>query len=170
MTTYIATAPDGSEVTRKSDRAYSHAVLVEGNEGWKATGFCGRLDLAHKKQIKHPGSIVVEVKSLGVTQADETKAEVTEEVVSTDMGLVGAPVTKVTASQALEPKPTIGKLVNELLMDEGLDYKSIVSRVMAEFPDAKTTTRSVASVAAVLRKKGINVPIRQKRSASPNSK
>jgi hypothetical protein len=143
---------------------------VEGNEGWKAAGFCGRLDLAHKKQIKHPGSIVVEVKALGDTQADETKAEVTEETVSTDLELVGAPETKVTASQAPEPKPTIGKLVNELLMDEGLDYKSIVSRVMAEFPDAKTTTRSVASVAAVLRKKGVNVPIRQKRSASPNSK
>jgi hypothetical protein len=33
MTTYVATAPDGSEHTRKTDRTYTHAVLVEGKEG-----------------------------------------------------------------------------------------------------------------------------------------
>jgi hypothetical protein len=32
----------------------------------------------------------------------------------------------------------------------------------AEFPDAKTSVRSVASVAAGLRKKGVDVPIRRK--------
>ena len=47
-------------------------------------------------------------------------------------------------------------------MDETLDYAAIVARVVAEFPDARTTARSVASVAAVLRKKGVDVPLRRK--------
>lgn len=62
-------------------------------------------------------------------------------------------------------KWTIGRLVEKLLMDETLDYVTIVDQVMAEFPDAKTTARSVASVAAVLRKKGIGVPKRWKSKA-----
>ena len=60
-----------------------------------------------------------------------------------------------------KPKGTIGRLVEELLMDEALDYTAIVDRVMAEFSNAKTTARSVASVAAVLRKKGVDVPKRR---------
>ena len=47
-------------------------------------------------------------------------------------------------------------------MDENLGYAAIVDQVVAEFPDAKTTTRSVASVAAVMRKKGVDVPVRKK--------
>ena len=46
-------------------------------------------------------------------------------------------------------------------MDETMDYTAIVDRVMAEFSNAKTTARSVASVAAVLRKKGVDVPKRR---------
>lgn len=65
-----------------------------------------------------------------------------------------------------EPTRTIGSLVQELLMDEALDYTSIVDRVMAEFPDAKTSVRSVASVAATMRRRGVEVPMRRgKKSA-----
>ncbi len=173
-TTYIATAPDGTELTRKTDRTYSHAVLLEGNgpEGsvWKAAGFCGRIDLAHKKQIEHPGSVVVEVKALGDTQTDKPKAttaedaepakgetnEASEQEPSVDEKIRNAKVT------GPKPKQTIGRLVEELLMDETLDYLAIVEQVVAVFPDAKTTVRSVASVAAVLRKKGAQVPMRRK--------
>ena len=49
-TTYVATAPDGSEHVRKTERTYTHAVLLEGKEGWEAVGFCGRPDLAEKKR------------------------------------------------------------------------------------------------------------------------
>jgi hypothetical protein len=65
-----------------------------------------------------------------------------------------------------EPRRTIGSLVQELLMDPDLGYLAIVDRVVAEFPDAKTSVRSVASVAAVLRKKGVDVPIRRKVKSS----
>jgi hypothetical protein len=64
-TTYVAIAPDGSQHARKTDRTYTHAVLVEGKEGWGAVGFCGRPDLAEKKRGEHPGSIVVECGVLG---------------------------------------------------------------------------------------------------------
>ena len=169
-TTYIATAPDASEVTRKTDRTYSHAVLLEGNDGWKAVGFCGRIDLAHKKQIEHPGSVVVEVKALGDAQTDKPKAEAAEDAEPTKDETIEAPEPEPSVDEKIrnakvmgpERKGTIGELVHELLMDETLEYVAIVDRVMAKFPDAKTTTRSVASVAAVLRKKGAEVPKRRK--------
>ena len=169
-TTLIATAPDGSELTRKTDRTYSHAVLLEGKDGWKAAGFCGRIDLAHKKQIEHPGSVVVEVKALGDTQTDKPKAKATEGAEPVIDETVGRPEQEPSVDEKIrnakvtgpERKGTIGELVHELLMDETLDYVAIVDRVMAKFPYAKTTTRSVASVAAVLRKKGAEVPKRRK--------
>lgn len=154
-TTYVATAPDGSEHTRKTDRTYSHAVLLQGKNGWTLVGFCGRLDLAQKKQGEHPGSIFVEVRELGATEADETKAEATE-------GAEHATQAAEDVVESVTPKLTISRLTEKLLMDENLGYAAIVDQVVAEFPDAKTTTRSVASVAAVMRKNGVDVPMRRK--------
>lgn len=165
-TTYVATAPDGSEHTRKTDRTYTHAVLLESKEGWEAVGFCGRPDLAEKKRGEHPGSIVVECDVFGGCAAYMPETEVTEptathadEEKTVDQKIREA---KVHVPESAEPKRTIGSLVQELLMDEALAYTAIVDRVMADFPDAKTTVRSVASVAAVLRKKGSDVPMRRK--------
>jgi len=78
----VATAPDGSQHTRKTDRTYTHAVLLEGEEGWGAVGFCGRPDLAEKKRGEHPGSIVVEGGVLGDRAADRPEAEATENAVN----------------------------------------------------------------------------------------
>lgn len=155
MTTYVATAPDGSEHTRKTDRTYSHAVLLDGKEGWTAVGFCGRLDLAQKKQGEHPGSIFVEVRELGATEADVTKAEAAEDAEQANHEAEDT-------AEDHKPKLTISRLTEKLLMDENLGYAAIVDQVVAEFPDAKTTTRSVASVAAVMRKNGTPVPTRRK--------
>lgn len=53
-TTYIATAPDGTESTRTSARTYTHAVLVfnksykESVETWGAISFHGSEELAAK--------------------------------------------------------------------------------------------------------------------------
>lgn len=154
-TTYVATAPDGSEHTRKTDRTYSHAVLLEGKDGWAVVGFCGRLDLAQKKQGEHPGSIFVEVRELGATEADETKAEAAEDPEQANHEAEDT-------AEDDKPKLTISRLTEKLLMDENLGYAAIVERVVADFPEAKTTTRSVASVAAVMRKKGVDVPMRKK--------
>ena len=113
-------------------------------------GFCGRLDLAQKKQGEHPGSIFVEVRELGATKAEA--AEDAEQAIHEAE----------EAAEGDKPKLTISRLTENLLMDENLGYAAIVDQVVAEFPDAKTTTRSVASVAAVMRKKGVDVPMRKK--------
>lgn len=168
-TTYVATAPDGSQHTRKTDRTYTHAVLLECKEGWGAVGFCGRPGLAEKKRGEHPGSIVVECGVLGDRSADVPETAATENVEPTtshadDEKSVDQKIreAKVHVPYGAKPKRTIGSLVQELLMDAALDYTAIVDRVVAEFPEAKTSVRSVASVAAVLRKKGVQVPLRRK--------
>ena len=164
-TTFAATAPDGTQHTRKTHRTYTHAVLLEGDSGWDAVGFCGRPDLAEKKRGEHPGSIVVECGVLGDRAADMPEAEATEptaapagEEKTVDQKIREA---KVHVPEGAEPKRTIGSLVQELLMDADLGYFAIVDRVVAEFPDAKTSVRSVASVAATLRKRGVDVPMRK---------
>lgn len=174
MTTYVATAPDGSEHTRKTDRTYSHAVLLEGNNGWGVVGFCGRLDLAQKKQGEHPGSIFVEVRELGDKQTDKPKTKTAEDAEQAKGETNGATEKELSVDEKIrnakvtgpKPKQTIGRLVRELLMDETLAYAAIVSMVKERFPDAKTTVRSVASVAAALRKKKVNVPMRRKSAKS----
>lgn len=67
------------------------------------------------------------------------------------------------AARAAKEGPTVGQTIERLLLDPaGLDYGAIVNRVLAEHPDANTSTRSVASVAATLRKKGVDVPMRRR--------
>jgi hypothetical protein len=58
------------------------------------------------------------------------------------------------------PVGAIGRMVEELLRDASLNYFQIVERIVAAFPDARTSRRSVASVAADLRRRGVDVPKR----------
>lgn len=65
-----------------------------------------------------------------------------------------------------EPKaPTIGAVIAEMVMDAALSYDMIVNLIHAKFPKANTSARSVASVAARLRKDGVDVPMRRKGKA-----
>lgn len=62
-----------------------------------------------------------------------------------------------------EARGGIGQMIAELLVDaEGYGYGEIVDIVRGEFPEASTSKRSVASVAAALRRKGVEVPMRRK--------
>lgn len=140
--TYVAVAPDGSEHARTSHRDYTHAVLVEGSNGWRAAGFCGRLDLAEKKAASEEQGIVVEV----TTRATRDPLDLGEEEVKSG-----------------KPKPTIGALVERLVTESAMDYAQVVEEVLRAFPDAKTTARSVASTAARLRRQGVDVPRRSGR-------
>ncbi len=147
--------------------------MLEGKEGWRAVGFCGRPDLAEKKRGEHPGSIVVECGSFGGRVADMPEAKVTENVEKAAPDADDKPARKQTVDEKIasakvhgpEPKRTIGSLAQELLMEPELGYLAIVDRVVAEFPNAKTSVRSVASVAAILRKKGVDVPLRRRRGS-----
>jgi hypothetical protein len=48
MTTYTATAADGQTYTRKTERTYTHAVIITWPEGRRQVKFAGRRDLAEK--------------------------------------------------------------------------------------------------------------------------
>lgn len=71
---------------------------------------------------------------------------------------------RAAATEEADDRPeTVGRLVERLLLaDEGsLSYADVVEEVRRRFPDAKTTRRSVASVAADMRKRGVEVPKRR---------
>ena len=72
-----------------------------------------------------------------------------------------APETKPT-----EKKVTIGSAIETLLMDASLSYTQIVDCIHAQFKGCNTSARSVASVAARLRKTGLNVPMRRQAKAA----
>lgn len=59
------------------------------------------------------------------------------------------------------PRGAIGALVIELLVTD-MPYEDIVARVRSTYPDARTTARSIASVAMDLRRDGVDVPSRRK--------
>lgn len=56
----------------------------------------------------------------------------------------------------------LSRRVESLVRDTKMSYADIVATIKKEFPHARTSTKSVASVACVMRKKGINVPLRLK--------
>ena len=68
--------------------------------------------------------------------------------------------------QAGSPEPVarggVNALVTRLLADPALSYSDIVAQVVAAFPGAQTSARSVASTASVLRRKGTQVPMRRR--------
>ena len=64
--------------------------------------------------------------------------------------------------KAAKPTQGVGALVRKLLAETDLDYAAILAEVRKAIPDAKTTVRSIASVASVARKKGEAVAVRRK--------
>ena len=71
--------------------------------------------------------------------------------------------TEARADAAEDAPATVGKLVERLLVADGgtWSYADVVDEVRRRFPDAKTTRRSVASVAADLRRRGVEVSKRR---------
>ena len=98
-----------------------------------------------------------------VAEAEASPVEAVEEPVLTVAEV--EPVQTVAEAAPVEtvPKPAIGaigKMVEELLKDASLSYFQIVERIADAFPTARTSRRSVASVAADLRRRGVDVPMR----------
>ena len=71
-----------------------------------------------------------------------------------------------TPAPTPEKKVTIGSVVTDLLMDATLSYDAIVDMIHDQFKGANTSARSIASVAARLRKTGVDVPTRRKAKAA----
>lgn len=72
-----------------------------------------------------------------------------------------APAEVQTPAEIKEPRVTIGSAVTELVRDATLSYDMIVNIIRGQFADAQTSRRSVASVAARLRKEWVEVPLRR---------
>jgi hypothetical protein len=47
---YRAETPDGQPIKRRTDRIYSHVLVVKNAKGWGAYGWIGRPDLIAGKQ------------------------------------------------------------------------------------------------------------------------
>ena len=75
----------------------------------------------------------------------------------------------VPAAVQKSPRGAIGALVIELLVTE-MPYEDIVKQVRETYQDARTTARSIASVAMDLRRDGVNVPSRRKPAAEKPAK
>lgn len=101
----------------------------------------------------------------------ETEEKVEDEVIGDVLDVVEAIKAEKTkgkgkkakAPKVVDERGTIGQMVKDLLLDaEGYDYQEILDIVKGEFPEAHTSRRSIASVAADLRRKGTEVPMRRK--------
>lgn len=66
------------------------------------------------------------------------------------------------AAAPAEKTKTIGVAIAELVMDATMSYDQIVKLIHEQFKPCNTSARSVASVAARLRKDGMDVPHRRK--------
>lgn len=71
------------------------------------------------------------------------------------------PQRKVTEKATDQGRGAIGRSVATLLLDARLSYTDILQLVRVAHPDASTTTRSIASVAACMRREGVDVPLRR---------
>ena len=111
--------------------------------------------------------------ALGAVEADKPEATATEEPEPVDDATVRSPDAPqaevvgqlLTVDQTGSPEPVVrggvNALVTRLLADPALSYTDIVAQVVAAFPGALTSARSVASTASVLRRKGTPVPMRR---------
>lgn len=77
------------------------------------------------------------------TQEPETQSQATEEAPKTERG-------------------AIGRMVIDLLTKTDDDYATMVGKIKEAYPEAKTTARSIASIAADLRRDGVEVKSRRK--------
>ena len=68
---------------------------------------------------------------------------------------------KAPTKKAAKAKSGIGQMAQKLLVETDQGYAEIVAAIQAKHPDAKTTARSIASIACNLRKKGVEVPMRR---------
>lgn len=68
------------------------------------------------------------------------------------------------------PRGAIGAMSIELLTASDEPYESIVAKIVAKYPTAKTTARSLASVAMDLRRDGVEVPSRRKPAKAKQAK
>jgi len=150
----------------KCDGEFEHVILVLLDratygvlEMWQAL----RSDVADRLDV--PGSRSRnERKSMGITQFKSIARRVWPETKPAPALTPVAEVIKAPRQSSVLRAPVhggpIGGMIADLLMRPEFDYAQIVWRVKQTFPDAKTSTKSVATTARDLRRNGILVPRR----------
>lgn len=164
-TTYYAEAPDGSIHTRKSDRTYTHGVLVLSDGTWGLANCCARLDLAQKKTADHQSADEVAVVPLTTEAPSDQPAEIvdTSGQIDTFEPAEADSDEPESAEEPSEKPKTMGQRILEVAMDPTLSNKDIAAMMAEEFPGSAPTHKSVASVICVANKKGANIPKRQRK-------
>lgn len=99
-----------------------------------------------------PQEVIEEVQEAPEVVEAETEERITEETTET--------------VEVKAPRGAIGAMSIQLLSETDLPYLEIVAKIKEAYPSAKTTPRSLASVAMDLRKDGIEVPSRRKPAKS----
>lgn len=136
----------------------------------------GKSELKAWKQSKDKleAAIVAEQEAQAKRLADEGEGQHEEDLPQTDENqsteqpsdlsdVEGQ--TEPTVEVPLIPRGAIGAMSIELLTGSDEPYADIVAKIVAKYPTAKTTARSLASVAMDLRRDGIEVPSRRKPAA-----
>lgn len=126
-------------------------------QGWKASkeALQARIDglMIREAEEADPLAIPEAVQAFGDAGPDQVPPSAAEDATD-DHG------------EPTEARGGIGRMIEELLVDaEGYGYGEIVDLVRREFPKATTSRRSVASVAAALRRRGVEVPMRSRAKA-----
>lgn len=108
-----------------------------------------------------------EAQDLGDAEKPQADDDSSGQVIDPNVGDHGSePLSDEELPEPKRDRGGIGRLVNLLLTTTDDDYKTIVAKVKAAHPEAKTTARSVASVAADLRRAGADVPTRRRAKAA----
>lgn len=97
----------------------------------------------------------------------ETPAEAPAVEPETQVQQTGEQPEQPSSDEPKSERGAIGRLVISLLVDTDDDYATIVGKVREAHPDAKTTARSIASIAADLRRDGVDVKSRRKAKKVP---
>lgn len=95
---------------------------------------------------------------------DLTAPEQLEQLTTLEIPAEELAAPSATVQLPKSPRGAIGIMVMDLLQTD-MPYKDIVKQVRGTYWDAKTTERSVASIAMDLRRDGVNVPARRKPAA-----
>lgn len=135
------------------------AILAEG-EAFVSATLDFNADASHAEESAHIGPDGGRIADpLAIPEeAQEPLGETEPDAVSPN----GAETTTDEHVEPVVPSRGVGKLIASLLVDpEAFDYPTICDIVRGEFPNARTSTRSIASVAAGLRRKGVDVPMRR---------
>ena len=101
---------------------------------------------------------------MGLNQKLDLLSDVMETIVIPENDHEPEVPAETPAAPEKSPRGAIGIMVMDLLQTD-MPYKDIVTKVRETYWDAKTTERSIASVAMDLRRDGVNVPPRRKPAA-----